>query len=296
MFHKLSECRWELAFVNESIEEILSGKTIHFTKVRNPFADEFWFADPFILDVTQEYIFLLVEAMPTTTHKGVIAKLTISRSTMTITEVEIILEEPWHLSFPNIMRKDGHIYVYPESAYGKKLYLYELVQEPAGKSALKRVGILCDDVIWDTDISDLFGEQLLFTAKQDDFHLDIYKWNNSSMRFEFAESLESRSQNMRMAGAFFEYRGTIVYPSQVSTPYVYGKAVELREISHRDNKWHLKEIRTINHPKGLLYRGLHTFNTYKGLTIVDFNLYNTIIGLMIGKLVEVKKRICKTVK
>ena len=296
MFQKLTSCRWDLAFIDESMDEILSGKTIHFTKVRNPFSDQYWFADPFILEVTPEYIYVLVEAMPSATQKGVIAKLIIARSSMTITDVEVILEEPWHLSFPNIMRKDGHVYVYPESAYGKKLYLYELTQEKTGKTSLKRIKTLCDDVIWDTDITDLFGEPLLFTAHQNDFNLDIYSWNNSSERFEYSESLESTKQNMRMAGALFEHKGNIIYPSQISTPYVYGKAVELREISLNNGKWELKEIRTINHPKGILYRGLHTFNTYKGLTIVDMNQYNHFAGLIIGKLVEIKKRLRKLVK
>ena len=78
--------------------------------------------------------------------------------------------------------------------------------------------------------------------------------------------------------------------------YVYGKAVELRQISLQNGKWELKEIRTINHLKGILYRGLHTFNTYKGLTIVDINQYNHLAGLIIGKLVELKKRLRKLIK
>ena len=296
MFQKLSSCRWDLAFIDESMDEILSGKPIHFTKVRNPFSDEYWFADPFILDVTPEYIYVLAEAMPSTNHKGVIAKLTIERSSMTIINVEVILEEPWHLSFPNIMRKDGHIYVYPESAYGKKLYLYELTEDKNGKTALKRIQTLCDDVIWDTDITELFGESLLFTAHQDDFHLDIYRWDVEQNRYIYSESIESAEQNMRMAGSCFEHKGSIIYPSQISTPYIYGKAVQLRQISLRNDKLELKEIRTITPPKGLLYRGLHTFNTDKGLTIVDMNQYNLFTGLIIGKLVEIKKRLRKLVK
>lgn len=296
MLQKLISCRWDLAFINESMDEILSGKKIHFTRVSNPFSDKYWFADPFILDVTPEYIYVLVEAMPNTARKGVIAQLTILRSTMTITDVEIILQEPWHLSFPNIMRKGGRIYVYPESAWGKKLYLYELIKDKTGKTKLQQVKTLCDDVIWDTDICNLMGEPLLFTARQDDFHLDIYRWNDASERFEFSESLESSRQNMRMAGALFEHKGTIIYPSQVSTPYVYGKAVELREISLQNKVWQLKEIRTINHPNGLLYRGLHTFNTYKGVTIVDLNKYNHFLGLLVGKLVDCKKMLRKLFK
>ena len=296
MFQKLASSRWNLAFVNEDIESILSGKPIHFTKVRNPFADKYWFADPFILDVANEYISVLAEAMPSTSHKGVIALLTISRKEMTITDVEVILEEPWHLSFPNIMHKDGKIYVYPESAHGNKLYLYELTKDSNGKTNLTRVKTLCNDVIWDNEINSFFGEPLLFTAHQNDFNLDIYSWNKDNELFEYFESVSSDQQNMRMAGALIPHKGKIYYPSQISTPYVYGKAVEIREISHINGKWNLHHIRYVKPPKGLLYRGLHTFNTYLGMTIVDIHEYKYFCGVIIEKLVEFKKRLRKLLK
>ena len=296
MLQKLSSCRWNLAFIDESMDEILSGRPVHLTQVHNPYADECWFADPFILDVTPEYIYLLVEDVPYATSKGVIAKLTILRKTMTITHVETVLEEPWHLSFPNIMRKDGHIYVYPESAGGEKLFLYELVESPDGKTTLQRVKTLCDDEVWDSDMTDLFGEPLLFTAHQNDFHLDIYTWNNASGRFVYSESIESSKQDMRMAGSLFEHHGAIIYPSQISTPYVYGQAVKLREISLCNGEWQLKDIRTIHPPKGLLSRGLHTFNSYKGLTVVDTTQYNHLAGPVINKLVAYKKKLSKLLK
>ena len=288
---KASSTRWDLAFIDEDFESIISCKTIHFTKVRNPFAKDYWFADPFILDVTNEYIYVLAEAMPSTSSKGVIALLTITHNNMVITNVEVILEEPWHLSFPNIMREGGKIYVYPESAHGKKLYLYELTENMDHRTTLTRVKTLCDDIIWDTEINSFFGEPLLFTAHQNDFNLDIYSWNKDMERFEYYESLKSDQQNMRMAGNLIQHNGKIIYPSQISTPYVYGKAVELREIKRMNGQWQLHHIRYIKPPRGLLYRGLHTFNTYKGLTIVDINEYHSIWGVIINKFIEYKKRL-----
>ncbi|MBQ7631500.1 MAG: hypothetical protein IJS82_01905 [Paludibacteraceae bacterium] len=287
---KLTSSKWDLAFIKEPIEDIVSGKPIHFIPVKNPYSDEYWFADPFILDVTDEYIYVLVEAMPATNHKGVIAKLTIQHDTMTIVKMDVILEEPWHLSFPDIQRRGDKIYILPEAAYSKQLHVYELPNTNDGK--LKKVKTICDDIIWDSTITDYFGESLLFTAHQNDFYLDIYRWDKESEMFTLSESIHSDKQNMRMAGALFKVGERIYCPSQISTPYNYGIGVELKEISHIDGEWKLTSIRRINPPKGLLTNGLHTFNTYKGLTIVDSHSYHHLLGLIVNKLVTLKKR-CK---
>ena len=287
-FSKLSSSRWDLAFIKEPIEDIVSDKPIHFIYVSNPYADEYWFADPFILDVTDEYIYVLAEAMPSTNHKGVIAKLTIQRNIMTIVNVDIVLEEPWHLSFPDIIRKEEITYVMPEAAYSKQLHLYQLTEND---TILKRVKTICNDIVWDSTLTNFFEEKLLFTAHQNDYYLDIYRWDEKQELFTLSQSIASDKQNMRMAGALFKVGNKIYCPSQISTPYNYGIGVELKEIEYINGEWMLKTIRRINPPKGLLTNGLHTFNTYKGFTIVDIHSYNHLTGLIINRLVAFKKRI-----
>lgn len=288
LFQKLTASRWDLAFIKESLEDIVSGKSIHFIPVHNLYANEFWFADPFILDVTDEYIYVLAEAMPSTNHKGVIAKLTIQRNIMTIVKVDIILDEPWHLSFPDIIRKDGKTYVMPEAAYSKQLHLYELTEND---TQLKKVKTICNDIVWDSTLTDFFGERLLFTAHQNDYYLDIYRWDEKQELFTLSHSIASDKQNMRMAGALFKFGNKTYCPSQISTPYNYGIGVDLKEIGHINGEWILTSIRRINPPKGLLMNGLHTFNTYKGFTIVDIHEYNHLMGLIINRLVALKKQI-----
>lgn len=283
----LVSSRWDLAFLQESLEEIVAGKSVHFISVKNPFRDKYWFADPFVLDVTDDSIFLLVEAMPSDNNKGIIAKLTIEKKTMTITNVCPILDEPWHLSFPNIIRKDNRIFVYPESASSGKLYLYELLRDSQGKEYLNKVDTLCDDIIWDTDINDLFGQKLLFTAHQNNHYLDIYGWNGSIKRYEYSTSLHSDCQNMRLAGALFSLNDKVYIPTQISG-YTYGQAVEIQEISKND-MWAIKPLRQINPPFGLLIDGMHTLNSYKGVTIIDIHRQNNLFSWVISKLVIFKK-------
>lgn len=287
--------RWDVAFLQESLEEIVANKRIHFISVKNPFKKQYCcFADPFVLDVTDESIFLLVEAMPSDNHKGVIAKLTIEKQTMTITDVHVILEEPWHLSFPNIIRKDGRIFVFPESANSGHLYLYELLRNTQWNEYLSRVDTLCDDIIWDTDINDLFGENLLFTAHQNNYFLDIYQWNSTVNRYEYSTSLNSQRQNMRLAGALFSLNGKVYIPTQISG-YRYGQAVEIQELK-KENSWSIKPIRQVKPPFGLLIDGMHTLNSYKGVTVVDIHRQNNILAWVVSKLVVVKKSIRNLIK
>lgn len=294
MFSRLVSSRWDLAFLQESIEEIVGGEKIHFIPIKNPYRDKYWFADPFVLDVSDEYIYLLVEAMPFDNPKGVIAKLTIDKKIMTIIDVSVILDEPWHLSFPNISRKDGRIFVYPESAYSGHLYLYELHQDTKGKEYLKKMNTLCDDVIWDTDINNLFSENLLFTAHQNNYFLDIYTWNKTNKRYQLATSLNSDRQNMRLAGALFPLNGNVYIPTQVSG-YTYGQAVEIQQISKTDI-WSIKPVRKLRPPFGLLIDGMHTFNSYKGVVVVDIHRQNNLLSLVVSNLVVLKKKLRECIK
>ena len=289
LFSKITSSRWDIAFLDESLHDVVLGKTLHFNELNNPYKNECWFADPFILDVTETDIYVLVEEMPQNTNKGCISKLTIDKAKWTITNKEVILEEPWHLSFPFIIRENGKVFVAPESAYGKAWYLYELVTDQMGNDKLERVKKLCDDVVWDSIITNYWDEPIMFTAAHDDFQLDIYKKDERKDLFTQYESIQSDRQNMRMAGDLFVDANQIYCPSQNSKPGSYGEAVEIKKVSHDADGWHFETIRKICPPKGILNDGIHTLNSYKGLIVVDIHRQANLLSLIIKKLVMIKK-------
>lgn len=284
-------CRWDIAFLDESLHDVVLGRTPHFKEPFNPYKNECWFADPFILDVTETEIYVLVEEMPHNINKGRISKLTINKDKWAITNKEVILEEPWHLSFPFIIREEGKIFVAPESAYSKAWYLYELITDKDGKDKLQRVKKLCDDVVWDSIITNYWNEPIMFTAVHDDFHLDIYKKDETTGLFTQYESIESKQQNMRMAGDLFMDENQIYCPSQNSRPGSYGEAVEIKRVSHDVDGWHFQTTNKIQPPKGILNDGIHTFNEYKGVIVVDIHRQANLLSLIIKKLVILKKAI-----
>lgn len=291
-FSRLCSSRYDIAFIENSIDEIVIGMSkIKFLEPANPFKESSWFADPFVLDVTESHIYLLVEVVTKDVNKGRIAKLTIDRSKLEITKVEILLEEPWHLSFPFIIRQKGKVYVAPESSQGHVLYLYELKTKDNGEEQLVRVKKLCDDQVWDSVFLEDGGSTLMLTSAHDDFCLDFYKYDAGRDLFIHSESIYSNKQNMRMAGGIFIFNEKYICPFQNSRPGSYGECTELKELRNSESGWKLQSIRKIFPPRGILNDGLHTFNTYKDVIVVDIHRQNNLISWIVKNMVMLKKRI-----
>lgn len=86
-----------------------------------------FYADPFPFNhAGNDYIF--VEDYPHNTKKAIIS---VSRIEDGIAGKPIpVIEEPYHLSYPQVFRHDGEIWMLPESSAGKKLVLYRAKNFP----------------------------------------------------------------------------------------------------------------------------------------------------------------------
>lgn len=274
---------WHLGFVKNGWDGVFSTNP-EYVWVKNPYHDR-WFADPFILDVTDDYIFVLVEEFRYTTQVGRIAKLTINRSTMTIENVQIILEQSTHLSFPNIMRKDGHIYVYPENGKSGKLVLYELID-----SKLVYVRDICEDKLADAVITDVFGRTQMFATKYPNYN------GNQLLVYELVKDVFVQKDmvmfddmHARMAGQFFIYHDKIYRPAQDCNS-VYGGAIIIEECKNCNERVDFISIKQLvsKHPK--YNQGMHTLNEYKGVVVVDVIGYNhNVLGKWLHNLMLKRK-------
>lgn len=288
IYKKLTKISWEIGFVADGLQGVFSDNPLY-VWVKNPYKDECWFADPFILDVTDDYIILLVEEMRYAVHKGRIAKLTINRQTMTIEKMEIILEEDTHLSFPNIWRDEKDVYVYPENHDCEKLNLYKLVDNA---SRLEKVKVLVDAPLTDAVMTDIFGERQIFSTKMPNPNgneLNIYSLD-MQLNVIGTRSIQLKDNHARMAGQFFEYNGKIYRPAQDCNTQ-YGGAVIIEEVEKANGQYIFKPIKrlTSNHPR--LHQGMHTLNTYKGVVVIDVKGYERVLGDLIYFFVRLKKRL-----
>lgn len=286
----LADQCWALGFVRGGMETVMEGNRLDVDWVKMP--KDRWFADPFVLDVTDKEILLLVEELEYAKGKGIISLLHINRATMEITVRKPLLELPTHLSFPAIWRKEGRVYVYPESAKSGKLDMYEYDAE---KEKLTFVKTICDDVIWDSYITEAFGEPKLFTAAKNDYQLDIYKWNTKKERFVPYQEIASEKPNSRMGGAVFEYKGEIYYPAQ-NCEKAYGGAIDIKRIveSRKSivDRFSVETVKHLESPHPTMKLGMHTMNEYKGVVVIDVKGYRYgKLGAFMTRLVNLKKRL-----
>lgn len=289
-YQKQLRHEWALGFVENGLEGVFS-KHPHYLWVKNPYAEECWFADPCILDVTNTTITLFVEEMRYAIHKGRIAKLTIDRATMTITDMKIILEEPTHLSFPNILRKDGKIYVYPENHDSGELNLYEYDEH---KEQLVKVKTLCHDPLTDAVMTEYFGKPQIFSTQMPDPNgkmLNVYELNTEGL-FVKTQEISFTDKHARMAGQFFIYKDKIYRPAQDCNK-VYGGAVVIEEVQKAEDGCRFEYVKTLQSKHHNLRIGMHTLNVYKGLVVIDVHGYKYILGKAINALVKLKKQLIK---
>lgn len=73
--------------------------------------------------------FIFVEKYLYSKNRGCIAVVTVDRNGA-VSAPEIVLEEPYHLSYPFVFEQDGQVWMIPESAAARNVSLYRAVEFP----------------------------------------------------------------------------------------------------------------------------------------------------------------------
>ncbi len=265
-FHKNIQSVWTIGFIENDIDDIITGKPYSIRWVETP--TDCWYADPFILNVTNESIELLVEEWRYDLERGIISKIIVDKKTNKITYSKPVLQLDTHLSFPAIYRKDGEIYVCPENSESGSynLYKYDELNE-----SLVFLNCICKQPLTDSIITDLFGDKLMFSTQSTNANgnsLSVYKWNPNHNQFDYYTSISFGENIARMAGHFFKYKDCIYRPAQVCNNS-YGQAVSLQKVDMRKGRIDMVEIRRLYSSHRKLAQGMHTFNNSQGVIVVD---------------------------
>ena len=266
MLKRITGRYYNIGFVQNSLEDVIAGKEIEIKYLDHFYAGH-WFADPFILDVTDEEIWVLVEDFCIKIGRGRISLLKVDRKSLELKELIPVLTLDTHLSYPAIIRKEDNIYVYPENGDSGHLFMYKWSPDVM---KLSKYSLLADGNLADATITSYFGTELLFATEyphKDGKILDIYKRSHDGI-FVKSDKIDFEENIARPAGDFFEYKGNVYRPAQESN-HTYGHAVVLQEFSHHDGRWSVNEVRRIYSPSARLPLGIHTFNMYKGVIVVD---------------------------
>ena len=100
-WHRWVAPHWRIGFLQNTLEEVIAGAEPEIKWMRAIHPDG-WFADPFVLKVTDTSISLLAEEFRFKTGKGRIVRLDIDRETLTLEKVTPLIDG-CHLSFPFII-------------------------------------------------------------------------------------------------------------------------------------------------------------------------------------------------
>ena len=100
-WHRWVAPHWRIGFLQNTLEEVIAGAEPEIKWMRGKHQDG-WFADPFVLKVTDTAISLLAEEFRYKTGKGRIVRLDIDRETLTLEKVTPLIDG-CHLSFPFII-------------------------------------------------------------------------------------------------------------------------------------------------------------------------------------------------
>lgn len=292
LYKKAVKHKWNIGFVSNDISSILAGDDLDINWMKHDYADR-WFADPFILELTNEKITLLVEEYYDLKERGRISKLEVNRKDYTLEGVKVVLELESHLSFPAIIRKDNNIYLYPENSESNELILYQYDKET---DSCQKKEVLSKQPLTDAIYTDLFRKPYIFSTKmptQNSNNLGVYRYDESMNIFVHCENVEFVENIARMAGDFFMYKGKFYRPAQECNE-TYGHGISIQEVCYNNGYWNFKEIRRLfsNHPN--LELGFHTFNTYGEFIVVDAKGYR--YPSIARKLVNLKNGFKKTIK
>jgi len=249
--------KWFIA-IKENNGDIFD--TSSFTPIQSPIGK--YYADPFLFKHNGiNYLFF----EDYNYKKGVIS-YSIINDNLTITEPQVILNESFHLSFPNIFEDNGKIYMVPEMGNTGKIVLYEAKEFPHTWAPVKTIiqGIRTSDI----EIIKKENQYWLFTTYGSNLADDLLVLTSDELLGNWEIFGVDNIIHSRPAGRMFKYKDKLIRPVQdCSKLYGYGlvfKSIEIskegynEEIIHRINpEWYPNII------------GTHTFNYNDDYIVVD---------------------------
>ena len=179
LYHRLYD-EWNIGFMTVD-EDMLSAKVPDVKWLRHNYKDR-WFADPQILSIHNGIIKVLVEELVFSRDIGQIALLSVDASTYELIGRKEILSLPTHLSFPQVLRADNKVFIYPESGESHELWLYEYDTDKDELTGEKRR--LADMALADATILPFDKTKMLATSSVPNGNvMDILCWDGDAKKY-----------------------------------------------------------------------------------------------------------------
>ncbi len=242
-------------------------------QVLTPPKDRFW-ADPFVLERDGKH-YIYFEELPYSSNKGHISLL-IMNEDGSFEQPQIVLEQPYHLSYPFLLEYEGELYMIPESAANHSVDAFRCVRFPDRWEHHKT--LLTDISLYDSSLLEHDGRWWLFAnatpqdgmSDWDDLHL---YYANTPLAQDWTphplNPIVSDVASSRPAGAIFKQDGKLLRPAQDSSQG-YGYALKLHEIvTLTETAYEERLLEHIQPNWDRAVTGVHTLNHAGNLSVAD---------------------------
>lgn len=263
---KILDVNWNIGFV-EMKEDVFKNNTLNIRWMKYK-PDGRWYADPFILKITNEHIILLVEEFYDNIHRGRISRLTVDKKTLELLQSDVVMELSSHLSFPAIYKDNNDIYIYPENSESGSLKIYKYDE---GNNSVEYCNILIDEPMTDAVIykhDNAFYISGTKNPQPNGNKLYIYKSDRFNGEYKLIQELEFPDNTARNAGRMFVWDNKLIRPAQDCNG-AYGKGLVFYEVKTENDVFVMNEIKRF-YPHNTIYdQGMHTFNRFDNISVVD---------------------------
>lgn len=257
----IEKLNWKIAFSKDD--------RLYFLNQPN---NSYW-ADPFFLEHNGLKVLFFEEL--DISGKGVISALTLTEH-FEIIEKKVIIDEDFHLSFPNVFIENNQVFMIPESASSNKVILYHCENFPFDWTQKK---IILDetkliDIVW----TKFENKYWLFANKIEDFEYENNERLNLYYSLDFLSDkwlahpqnpIVVNKKNARNAGKIINNNGKIIRVCQ-NCKNSYGENLSFCEIKSLTSTLYMeKAIKTI-YPQSP-FCGQHTWNnSFNDYKVTDF--------------------------
>jgi hypothetical protein len=229
-------------------------------------------ADPFVCEINESK-YLYFEEM-NASGKGHLAYSVFNSETKQLSNSETILKLDFHLSFPNIFKKDDDYYMIPESEAAKNIMLYKCIEFPAKWAFVKNLF----ENVYATDSVVLYYNNLwwLFTSLKSSNMI----YNYDDLYLYYSENLEgnwnahplnpvvSDVKTARCAGKIIVIGSKYFRPSQ-NCRYRYGYGININEIVKLNTEEYEEKVIKSYIPYQSNLLNIHTLNVSSNCIFLD---------------------------
>lgn len=258
-----------------------------------------WYADPIpFMWKGKKYVF--VEVFDKLAQKGYIGVCSFKKNG-DLCRPEKIIQEKFHMSFPNVLVYKGQPYMFPECSESEQIRIYKMGNDIAEWKiyyCFEEVGKIVDSVVIENRNGSVY---LLGSEINDDnpyqSRLVLYEIANldnvNEIKLHKLWEEKEYTYTVRNGGNFFWENNNFHRIVQHSTHDIYGKYVTIKRVLRLD-EYGIEEIHEkkmdINNQKvtlpAFVYRlwGMHTYGKCEELEVIDLSVQRFSLGGLFMKI------------